>query len=138
MATATATAVSTACGLRQQFGQNGDVASVEIPGRGDERDWATAQHLLQLVQRGCPLRRLQFCCVPGGELVEPFGLMCVPLAQLGGRRDLRNSPTDARVSLAETTRPQPVDQYSLTIVGSRILVHPRGLDVATGSHAVES
>jgi len=58
-ATATAEAACTARSLRQQSGQDGDVAAVEVPGGGDEGDRAATQYLLHLIQRRCPVRRLE-------------------------------------------------------------------------------
>ena len=46
--------------LRQQSGENRDVAAVEIAGGSDQRDRAAAQHFAQFGQRRGPFRRLEF------------------------------------------------------------------------------
>jgi hypothetical protein len=58
-ATATAEAACTASSLRQQSGENGDVAAVQIARGRYQGDGAAAQRLLQFVQRGCPFLGLE-------------------------------------------------------------------------------
>ena len=70
-------------------GQNRDMAAVQVAGGGDQRDQSPSQDALQFGQRRCALRRLEFCDVACGEFVEPCGLVRVPLAKFGRRRDLR-------------------------------------------------
>ena len=53
-ATATAEAACTACSLRQQSGEDRDVAALEIAGGGHQRDRAVTHQAPQFVQRRGP------------------------------------------------------------------------------------
>src|SRR6476619_579771 len=75
-------------GSLEQVGQHRRLADVAALRRGQQGEPATTGQLRQVVVRGAAFRVVELCLVPTGELVEPFGVMAVPLAQFGGRGDL--------------------------------------------------
>jgi hypothetical protein len=138
-ATATAGAACTATNQKcEQPSENRDVAAVEIAGGRHQRHRAVAHHLAQLGQCRRTLRCRQFLGIAGGKRVEPLGLVRIPAAQLRGRGDLRHPSAHPWITLAETTRPQAVDEHPHTVVGPGIGVDARDVDAWTTGHAVES
>jgi len=91
--------------LPQEAGQDGGLAVLDVPGRGQQGQrsgrgqGAKAAEFLALRRAG------QFVQVAAAELGELGRVVAVPLAQLGGRRDVPGPQIQPGRVLAQPPRP---------------------------------
>ena len=71
-----------------QVGKHGGLADLGMPGRGEQRQRPAPGQLPQVLERWGALDVVEFLAVTAVELLEPFGVVAVPLAQLCRRGDL--------------------------------------------------
>jgi hypothetical protein len=85
-------------------------------------------------ERGGALWIAELGAIAARELGVPVGIVAVPFPQLGGGRDLFAPVVKAGPLLAETPRPEPVDEHSLPIIGLWRVVHPTDLRMHCPRH----
>ena len=90
------------------------VSRVSRPSTVNSRSWANAG-VLRIVKLGAITAR---------ELGVPGGIVVVPLSQLVRRRNRLAPLVEAGSLLAKTSRPEPVDEDPVSVVGLCRLVHP--------------
>src|SRR5215211_559823 len=98
-----------------------------MPGRGEQRQRPAPGQLPQVLERRGALGVVEFLAVTAAELLEPFGVVAVPLAQLCRRGDLLAPLVEAGLVLGQPSRPDAVDQDSGPVVWLRLIVgsaHP--------------
>ena len=66
----------------------------------------------------------EFLAVTAVRILEPFGVVAVPLAQLCRRGDLLAPPVEAGLVLGQPSRPDAVDQHPGPVVWLRLIVDP--------------
>src|SRR6185312_1145863 len=115
----------------EELRQHGGLADVHLASRGDQRDRTPLGERAQLLQRGAVA---QFLLVARSELVEPFGPVLIPLAEVLRRRNLLAPDTHPRVVPADSAGPDSIDQHALALVGADVVVDPRHPDPALGAH----
>ena len=103
--------------LPQEAGQDSSLAVLDVPGRGQQGQrsgrgqGAQAAEFLTLRMAG------QFVQVAAAEFGELGWVVAVPLAQLGGRRDVLGPQIQPGRVLADPPRPYPVDEHAGAIAG---------------------
>jgi hypothetical protein len=106
---------------------------LHVAGRGHQRDDPPLDRRPQLIER---FAALELFLISRRELVVTLGLVVVPGAQFFRRRNFFQPDTHARVTLPESSRPQPVDQDAPAVVRTRVVIDPGHPDSAVGAHAV--
>lgn len=76
-----------------------------------------------MLEGGCPLGILQFLRVAGSELGEQFRDVAIPLPQSRGRGDGFAPFVQVSPVLAQSTRPEPVNQDPRAVGGPRLVVY---------------
>src|SRR5262249_36088990 len=66
--------------------------------------------------------RAQLGAVARAELRVALRIVREPLAQRRARRDVARPGIERRLALAETARPEPVDQHAVAVAGRRVVV----------------
>src|SRR5690349_21261947 len=108
----------------EQVREDGRLADVASLRGGEQREATVTSQRLQVVVCDETFGAPEFGAVSTDELVVATGVVSVPLPQLGRGRDLLAPLVETGPLLAEPTRPQPVDEHALTVVGLCDVVHP--------------
>ena len=101
-----------------------------VPGRIDEGDRTLAGAAAQILQRILVMGQLR--AVAAAKLVPAVGVMTEPSAELGARRNLLDPFVEPGFRLADSARPQAVDQYSCAVGFLSRFVGPLQPDVRCG------
>lgn len=115
--------------------QHEGVVVVPIPGCIDEGDGALLGTATEIVQQFCVLG--EFGVVSAAEFVPTFGIMAEPGAQLCAWSDLLDPVVEFGVSLADTARPEAIDEDSYAVRSFGRIVRALESDVRSGDRAVD-
>src|SRR5450631_2454760 len=81
-----------------------------------------------------PLRLGQLLAVTAAELLEPFRVVAVPLAQHRGGSDLLAPLVQAGLLLSHAPRPDPVHQHPGAVPRGGIIINPAHLNFVQVTH----
>jgi len=96
----------------QDLGQDRGLAELDVPGRGEQGHGPGRGHGAQLAELLALRGAGQLVQVTAAELAELGRVVPVPLAQLGGRRDVLGPLVQVGRVLAQAPRPDPVDEHA--------------------------
>jgi hypothetical protein len=98
--------------IAEKVGQHGCLADVASLRRSQQSEPSSTSQFAKMGEGGGVLRIVQLGAIAAGELGVPVGIMAVPLTQLGRRRDLFALVVEVSPLLAQSPRPEPIDQYA--------------------------